>query len=263
MGELTMSMAEFLQEYTERSMAQEFVQNVFEHNLKYISQTEADPEKIARQFVKSETRNFLTVGTVDIKSGRVVVADPISYMSGSRVIAPVLKNEIPCGSYRAEISVCSHEIVGMRYCTARLKIKDTAAVRYELAEPLEGTSAFMASDGEMSGFPVDAGMMCFVDAEGAKNYASFIDNWHAQNPNKNHYDDYLAALFAQSAKDEPQYQRNGGDYIRWTNAETGERMVQINFGFGDGFYQCFWGFDGGGEICELIVPMIDPDIYDG
>ncbi len=256
---LTMAMTEFLHDYTARN----YMQCVFENNLKYISGTELAPDKIARQFVKSETRDFLTVGTVDVKSGKVVVADPISYMSGSSVIAPVLKREIPCGSYPAEISVCRHDVIGMRYCTARLKIRSTAAVRYELAEVEEESSAFKASDGAMSGFPVDAGMMCFVDAEAAENYKAFINRWHEENPDKNHYADYLAAFFSESAKAQPQYQRELGDFIQWVNPGTGERMVQITSGFGDGFYMCFWGFDSEGEVCELIVPMIDPDIYDG
>ncbi len=256
--ELTMAMSQFLYEYYSR----EQVQEAFEQNLKYISTMEADPKRIAAQFVKTETRFFLTVGTVDVPSGKVVVADPISYMSGSSVIAPVLKREIPAGSYPAEVSICRNDIIGIRYCTARLKIKDTAAVKYELAEVEPQTAAFKGSDGVMGGFPVDAGMMCFIDAEGAYKYMAFINKWHNEHQGGNHYDDYLAALFAESAKALPQFQRDEGDFIEWKNPDTGERMVQIASGFGDGYYQSFWGFDEGGEICELIVPMIDPDLFD-
>ena len=213
--------------------------------------------------MKSETRFFLTVGTVDVPSGKLIVADPLSYLSGEHVIAPVLKREIPSGSYPAEVSICRHPQIGIRMCTARLKIKDTNAVRYELAESEEETAAFKAKDGVMHGFPVDAGMMCFIDVKAAENYKTFIDNWHRDNPEKNHYDDYFAAFFAESYKKLPAYQREGGDFIEWQDPDSGERMVQIASGFGDGFYHSFWGFDDSGEVCELVVPLIDADLVDG
>lgn len=255
---LAFAMIDFILQFN----AKEKIQEVFKQNLKYISQTEADAEKIARQFVKTQTRFFLTVGTVDVPSGKVIVADPLCYLSGEHVIAPILKREIPKGSYPVEVSICRHDQIGIRMCTARLKIKDTKAVRYEQAESEEKTAAFKAKDGVMHGFPVDAGMMCFIDADAAKNYAAFIEKWHKENPGKNHYDDYFQALFAESDKKLPAYQREGGDFIEWANPDTGERMVQIASGFGDGFYQSFWGFDESGDVCELIVPLVDPDLFD-
>lgn len=256
--ELAFRMIDFILQFN----AREKIQAVFEQNLKYISKTEVDAEKIARQFVKTETRFFLTVGTVDVPSGKVIAADPLCYMFGEHVIAPVLKREIPKGSYPAEVSICRHDYIGVRMCTARLKIKDTKAVRYEQAESEEETAAAKLKDGVMHGFPVDAGMMCFIDAGAAKNYAEFLGKWHKKNPGKNHYDDYFAAFFAESDKKLPAYQREGGDFIEWTNPDSGERMVQISSGFGDGFYQSFWGFDESGDVCELIVPMVDPDIFE-
>lgn len=256
--ELAFRMIDFIIQYNARQK----MLGVFEQNLKYISTEEPDADKIARQFVKTQTRFFLTVGTVDVPSGKVIAADPISYLSGDHVIAPVLKRGIPKGSYPAEVSICRHPLIGIRMCTARLKIKDTNAVRYELAESEEESAAFKAKDGIMHGFPVDAGMMCFVDVNAAKNYREFIEKWHKDNPGKNHYDDYLAAFFAESYKKFPQYQRSDGDFIEWTHPDSGERMVQIASGFGDGFYRSFWGFDESGEVCELIVPLIDADLID-
>ena len=256
--ELAFRMIDFILRYN----AKQKMLGVFEQNLKYIQAEELDAEKIARQFVKTQTRFFLTVGTVDVPSGKLIVADPLSYLSGEHVIAPVLKREIPKGSYPAEVAICRYPQIGVRMCSARLKIKDMAAVRYELAESEEETAAFKAKDGVMHGFPVDAGMMCFIDAKSAENYKAFIDNWHREHPDKNHYDDYFAAFFAESYKKLPAYQREGGDFIEWTDPDSGERMVQIASGFGDGFYHSFWGIDESGEICELVVPLIDPDLLD-
>lgn len=256
--ELAFKMIDFILHFN----ARENIQAVFEKNLKYISKTEVDVDKIARQFVKTETRFFLTVGTVDVPSGKVIVADPLAYLSGKHVIAPVLEREIPKGSYPVEVSICRHSEIGIRMCTARLKIKDAKAVRYELAKSEEESAAFKAKDGVMHGYPVDAGMMCFIDAGAARHFDEFITKWHKENPGKNHYDDYFAAFFAESDKKLPAYQREGGDFIEWANPDTGERTVMISSGFGDGFYQSFWGFDESGEICELIAPLVDPDLYD-
>lgn len=256
--ELAFKMAGFIIQFNER----ENFGPLFEQNLKYISNTELDAEKTARQFVKTERRFFITIGTADITSGRVVVADPLCYMAGEHVIAPVLEKEIPNGSYPVEISLYRDAFLGVRICTARMKIKDTAAVRYECAQPIPDTAAFKAKDGVASGFPVDAGMMCFMDANGAKDYAFFLLDWHGKNPGKNHYDDYFAAFFAESDKKLPQFQREGGDFIEWTNPVNNQRSVMASSGLGDGFYQCFWGYDGSGELCELAVPMVDPDIFE-
>lgn len=249
-------------DFTVQLNARKKLQAAFERNLKYINSNEPDPEKIARQFVKTNTRYFLTVGQVDITSGKVVVADPLCYMYGEHIIAPVLKRGIPNGTYPAEVALFRNELAGIRMCTARLKIKDTQAVRYELAESEEETAAAKLKDGVMHGFPVDAGMMCFIDAKAAENFNSFLDNWHKLNKGKNHYDDYFAAFFAESYKNLPQFQREGGDFIGWTNPDTNEQMIMIASGFGDGFYRSFWGFDEAGGICELIVPMVDPDIFE-
>ncbi len=261
-ADLAFKMCDFIIQFNAREKMRGVFDEKFKLNLEYESRTEADVDKIARQFVKTNSRFYLTVGTVDVPSGRVIVADPLCYLFGEHVIAPVLDKQIPSGSYPAEVSIYRDEIIGIRMCTARLKIKETAAVRYELAKPVPGTAAAHLKDGDMSGFPVDAGLMCFIDADGAKDYAGFLDKWHKENPGKNHYDDYFAAFFAESDKKLPAYQREGGDFIEWANPDTGKRMVQISSGLGDGFYQCFWGYDESGGICELIVPMVDPDIFE-
>ena len=147
-------------------------------------------------------------------------------------------------------------------CTARLKLKDTKAVKYVNADSTKETAAAVAKDGVMNGFPVEAGMMSFCDAKVAEEYRMFLENWEKQNPQKNHYDDYFADFFAESYKRLPAYQREDGDFIEWVNPETGNKMVMIASGFGDGFYQSFWGYDIEGEICELIVPMVNPDLFE-
>lgn len=64
---------------------------LFVENLKYISSCEVLPEAIARQFVKSQSRYWLTVGAADFPTGRVVVTDPLSYLPSGEFA--------PCADY--------------------------------------------------------------------------------------------------------------------------------------------------------------------
>ena len=146
-------------------------------------------------------------------------------------------------------------------CTAVLKIKATKAVKYIKAKSTEET-AIKLKDGLMHGFPVDAGMMSFCDARVADEYRKFIDKWCEANPNGNYYDDYFAQLFADSYQQQPAYQREGGDFIVWSNPDTKNSMVMIASGLGDGFYCSYCGYDSMGEICHIIVPMVNPDIFE-
>lgn len=253
--------AYWMEQARQAEMQKQDVQARFEKNLKYISQTEVDAALIAGQFVKSENRFFLTVGMADFPTGKVVVADPLCYLASGK-FCPQLAIEIPAGTYPVEVAICRYPSVGVRMSTVRMKIRDTKAVCYQCAQSTEETAAAKCVDGFLSGFPVDAGMMSICDAQTAEEYRTFLDHWNQENPGKNHYNDYFAAYFAESERALPAYQREGGDFIEWTNPESGHKMVMVASGFGDGFYQSFWGYDNQDEICELIVPMINPELFE-
>ncbi|MFL0252755.1 DUF4241 domain-containing protein [Clostridium neuense] len=233
---------------------------LFAKNLKYISQTKISIKDIERQFVKNQTRFYLTIGQIDCPTGEIVVSDPLCYLAAGQM-CPHLVIHVPIGVYPVEVSIFRSPYVGIRMCTSRLKIKDTKAVSYVCAESTAESAAGKCSDGYLTGFPVEAGMMSFCDAQVANEYRSFLEDWEKDNPEKNHYDDYFSYYFAESEKSLPAYQREGGDFIEWKNPKSNNRMVMIASGFGDGFYQCYWGYDNNEEVCELIVPMVNPDIF--
>lgn len=237
------------------------IQKAFELNLKYISCMEKDANDIKKQFVKTNTRNYLTIGKISCPTGKIVVSDPLAYLASGQ-FCPILEQTIPTGEYRVEVSIYRSNEIGIRMCTARLKIKESEAIIYKLATPTEESAAFKARDGIMSGFPVDAGMIAICDEQVGKEYKSFLDNWHKNNPNKNHYDDYFSSFFKESENKLPQYQREEGDFIEWENPDTKNKLVMISSGFGDGFYQSYFGYDSNNEICELIVPLVNPDLFE-
>ena len=202
----------------------------------------------------------MKIGKINCPTGKIIVADPLAYLPSNKY-SPVLNIQIPAGKYPVEISVCKSKEIGIRMCTVRLKIKSSEAVLYRLAEPTENSAVFVGKDGVLSGFPVDAGMISVCDESVAKEYQAFIKDWYKDNPNGNHYDDYFAEFFKKSYEDKPQYQREGGDFIEWENPKTKNKLVMVASGFGDGFYQSYWGYDSSDEICELIVPLVNPDLF--
>lgn len=161
-------------------------QELFKENLEYISYFEIEPEVIHNQFVKSQTRYYLTVGKIDCPSGRIVVSDPLCYLVSGNA-CPQLSINIPVGTYPVEVSICRNEYIGIRMCTARLKIKNTKAVKYVCAESTEDSAVAKCSDGYISGFPVEAGMVSFCDAVVAEEYREFLNKWYSENERKNHY----------------------------------------------------------------------------
>lgn len=230
----------------------------FRANLKYISNSFINSKDIDSQFVDNR---YVTVGNIDIISGRVVVSDPLAYLPTGK-FSPTLDVIVPNGKYRVEVSVINNKYIGIRMCTVRLKIRDSSAVRYEIANSIKGTACFEAKDGDASGFPVDAGMVTICDEEVAKEYQKFIDSWHLEHPNGNHYDDYFAKIFKDSYDNNPKYQRSDGDFIEWTIPGTNHNMVMIASGLGDGLYQSFIGYDKDGDICDIIIPMINPKLFE-
>ena len=236
------------------------IQKSFEENLKYISNTEKKVEIIKNQFKKTATRYYLTVGEINCPTGKIIVSDPLTYLALGE-FCPTLELKIPVGKYPIEVSICKSNEIGIRMCTARLKIKDSEAITYKIANSTEESAVAKGKDGILSGFPVDAGMISFCDEQVGKENKSFLDKWHQDNPKGNHYDDYFAQFFKESENRLPQFQREGGDFIEWKNPESENKLVMIASGLGDGFYQSYWGYDSNNEICELIVPLVNPELF--
>ena len=246
--------------WMEKVRKQEIFQEKIKNNTTFRTQEEIPVEEIEEQFVKTNARYHLTVGQIDCPTGRIVVADPLAYLPSGK-LSPELAIQVPQGKYDVEISICRQEDIGLRICTAKLKIKDTKVITYKKATSTSESVIHLKDGGTLEGFPVDAGMACFCDASVAKEYREFLDEWYEKNPDGNHYDDYFAAYFAQSYQDKPAYQREGGDFIEWTNPKTKNKMVMIASGLGDGFYNAYYGFDNNHEISEIIIPMVHPSIF--
>lgn len=246
--------------WIEQAHKQEELNDRLKANNDFRTADEIPAEKIESQFVKTDNRYYLKVGEIDCPTGNIIAADPLAYLP-SRQFSPVLEQAIPAGKYPVIVSICRNNIIGIRMCTAMLKIKDKKAVKYIKANATAETGIEF-KDGILQGFPVDAGMTCFCDVQVAEEYSKFIDNWYKLNPNKNHYDNYFSAFFAESYESLPAYQREDGDFIEWANPETGNKLVMVSSGLGDGFYCAYYGYDEVDNLCQIIIPMVNPSIFE-
>lgn len=238
------------------------IRDLFVKNMEYIKAGKIDAEKINAQFISEGLNDFTEIGKVDIPSGRICVGDPLVFVGTDQRAVPQMAVSIAPGSYPVEISVAFSAVTGPKICSSRLKVTGEKAIRYEKALSTKETYVYKLNDNEepLAFFPVEAGLMCFIDAEEEKEYSRFLGGWHRDNPGKNHYDDYFAKFFAESFEKDSKLQRKDGDYIEWTNPRTNNKITMNSTGFGDGLYQCFWGYDKDNNICELLVPFIDAEI---
>lgn len=236
------------------------VQIAFEKNLAFLRQDTYTSEFLQSLFQKTSTTEVITIGEVDFPSGEIIIADPLVYLYNEKYAIP-LNRTIPTGSYPVELSICHSEMVGIRIVAARLIIKNETVEKYEIAMQKNTTIDKLNEPNILAGFGVDAGLGCFCDGVVAKEYDLFLQKWHNDNPNKNHYDDYFAEHFKQSYQQYPNVQRKDGDFIVWSMPETNHKIAMFASGMGDGFYTGHWGLDKNNEVCELIIPFMNSKFF--
>jgi hypothetical protein len=201
----------------------------------------------------------LSLGNIHFPTGDFLVCDPLVYLGRS---SSLYFQPVPVGSFPLTACVAKIEEDHYRFVAVQVLFSDEAPVRF--TEALIGSEDLEnLSPGEYYGFNVDAGLGTIADAATRDAYMDFYERWTQDNPGKNIYDDYFAAIFAQSYKDQPLYQRKDGDYINWTIPGTELSLPMFQSGFGDGAYPVYMGWDAQGAVCQLIIQFIDLELAFG
>lgn len=238
---------------------------LFAKNLRYINdmsfgETELDVGAVERMFVNEGDRFTLRIGSIDITDNKLRIGD-MSYLSHGK-FTPVYDgfdnaSDIPVEAAGYRSSCCA-----IRMCAVRLRFKDSRPERYAAAEPTKETVVMKCSDGDLYGFPVDAGMIAITGSEGMKSLVSFTKEWEKAHSEENFYDGYIAPLLKESSDKLPDFQREGGDFAEISIPDTERKAVLCASGFGDGYYSCYKGIDSEGEVCELVIPFINEDMLE-
>lgn len=191
------------------------------------------------------------VGEADFPTGKIIVSDPFFTMDQKP-----FKKTIEPGKYTAELLMCKIEEDHYRVAFAKLKIRNEVAVKWELAltEDITDEEVAKLKQDEIFGFGVDAGMACFIDVETDGIYQKKIDQFYQERPDANYYHDLLAQEFDTFSGKSP-FSRSLGD---WNMHRVDDKHAFPMFasGWGDGYYECFWGLNEQHEIVELVIDFL-------
>ncbi len=179
--------------------------------------------------------NIRRIGKVELTSGRVVASDPLVGPDREAFTRTVSPGDYPVTLYQA---------FG-RIAAASMRFAEGKPVRWELAL-VPGQDINSLKNDEFFGYPVDAGLGCYMDAD---TYALIQERekrvkLETSSSDINYYDDVLAS----------ELQPNNGDYAlhRPVSGKRGNVAV-FSSGWGDGFYPVFWGLDAGGHPLVLFT----------
>ena len=195
---------------------------------------------------------ILDMGEIEFPTGDILVRDPLVWLNRDE---KAYLTSVPRGKYRIETLVVKLEEDHYRYALSRVRFTESVPKIYY--EALKGDENLDdVDDDSIFGFNVDAGLATIVDVATRNAYCDFKDKWYAENPNKNIYDDFFTEVFANNAEENPNYQREGGDWINFKIPNSELSIPMIQSGFGDGRYPVYFGYDENGKLCDLVVEYI-------
>jgi len=181
-------------------------------------------------------------GSLQITSGRIVACDPLVQPERP----PFVRSVSGRGAFSAE--VLQHE---GRHALAVLWLRDrgvlqSADLHWEPAL-LDGQSQDELGDDEFYGYPVDAGVGCFMDADCAAAIAEREARETSANPDYgSYYDDVL---------DEELGSKDMADHYPLGEGSANNVLI-FSSGWGDGSYPSFWALDAAGESVALVTDFM-------
>lgn len=226
-------------------------------------------------FEKSEIAGIaitqMEIGPCDLPSGKVLVRDPFVFLPDPDE-KPYFQT-VPAGSYSTEICVVrARDGDCNRYAAARVRFNDKRACSFyealvgdENLEDLdpyatpEALAALQPKDAVFYGFGVDAGLACICDKTTHQEFVHWQKQLEAEDSDL--YDAVVEDLLKESYQKHPEFQRGPyGDYAIVELPESKLHMPIFCSGFGDGGYPVYFGHDEQGQICQLVVLLINIEV---
>ena len=197
--------------------------------------------------------DVLDIGAVHFPTGTIFACDPLVELEDAR---PFLQT-IPAGTYPVKICVVPSEQYGDRYACIKVAVHAGKPVRYDLGMVGNENLDEEPNEGEFFGFGVDAGMGCIADIQ---TQAAFREYWAKrmeEDPDIDPYNDLFCDLLEENFRQNPKYQREGGDWLNWTVPGTDCSLPLCASGWGDGCYPVYFGYDAEDNVCAVYVQFID------
>src|SRR5436190_9443324 len=140
--------------------SQQTMRTVLERRGEYATSAPAHvsfPRYFERQLVDGVELTPVSVGTLQVPSGEIVVADPFYFTSH---FTHPFRRKVRPGSYPVVLAVAELGSWGNRVAFARLRLSSAPVQAWEPAETTEPSQL-------NTFFGVDAGMACFADSQAA------------------------------------------------------------------------------------------------
>ena len=195
----------------------------------------------------------IDIGNINLPTGKIIASDPFftdSIKPFTRTISP--------GTYPVKVYIAEVEPEHYRIAFAKIKFRPTPASNWIVAvtNDMKLEDLTTLKEGEYFGFPVDAGLACFIDVETNAKYLSKMNKFYKENPDQNYYDDLLAEEFEKYSSGN-KYSRDLGD---WNNHvidnASGLNTIMFASGWGDGYYPTYWGHNDSNETVELTIDFM-------
>ena len=189
--------------------------------------------------------NVLRMGKVELTSGRIVASDPLVGPDRPALTRTVSPGDYPVTLYQAFGRIAA---AGMRFAEGK-------PVRWELAV-IPGQDVNSLKSDEFFGYPVDAGLGCYMDADTHVLIQEREKQVQAEKSSAdiNYYDDVLAS----------ELEANSDNYVMHRPIAGKRGNVAVFWsGWGDGFYPVFWGLDAGGRPLVLFTDFGVTENADG
>ena len=184
------------------------------------------------------TMHIHRIGEVTVTTGRIIACDPLVFPE-----TEPYAQQVPIGRYPVEVAVARLPNGDERIACARLRVSDVPVARWSLAT-LVGEEPSQLRDDEFFGYPVDAGVGCFMDASAAALLRAAMERVRASD---NYYDDVLARDLEATYRPTWSFADHRPDPSRDDN------VVVFSSGWGDGFYPSVWGFDAEDRVACLVT----------
>jgi Protein of unknown function (DUF4241) len=210
-----------------------------------------------RRIPIGEDGKFYVLSVVDcgelvLPTGQLLACDPFAFMR--RTGNPCMT--VPPGRYRVTVTLADVSGAGdgshMREAYATLLLDEAAEeVSRRIVTPLyEGQCPpEMTEDGEYHGFPVDAGTACFVDG-GALATGMPDNNWLEEVFENDSPDCWFERM------DDPSHIRAGLANVPLPLAKSGENIVIVHSGWGDGHFPVVGGYDAAGRLVRVHIDFM-------
>ncbi len=185
----------------------------------------------------------ISVCDLHVTSGHIAACDPL--VNPER---PALKRTVALGTYPVEVFIDDY-VQDAEYNTvavAVLRIASGTVTHLEMATVADQNLETLGED-EFFGYPVDAGMGCFMDADAQKLLLQAAEALDVQlgEDSISYYDDAI----------EPEMAANG--QLSWLEHQPDKNnplnVAMFQSGHGDGVYPTFWGLNSSGQAVCLIT----------